>query len=391
MFTLASSTRVGSSSVVEQAAWEIDPINGRDNASGAPGYPKADFAGFAADTRGKALDQSVTITVLGDTDEDVTLTPFFVAPVYLYIRSIPAVMFSGTLTAGTLEWSNSGHQEVNAICSAIPTSWTASDLLGKPMRIASGARAGNATFVALDIGSKTARCAGWMAPGYYNDTAVSGDPFEVVDVVRCTGSWVVAGHGPGKVWLEDIEVGDRGDAHGLECYSPVNATRARVNGCDTFGAGDMYAVGSYMGDGLRPNAGATIELTAAIRAAPKTPIDIRQGGKLYVYEQCLVDGYGVSVEQGSTMVIDVTGSMSVGHTVGVTLFNGAAVDQIGYLWCRDTATRVLEVLPGAVYGYTSGRAPVNVGTGSPTLARVGLTNYSSVPQTNNSAAALVRA
>lgn len=396
MFSLAHSTRVGGAFglSVEQAAWVIDPLNGRDSASGMPGDPLADFAGFKYLTRGQVISQNTTIDVLGNTDENVSLCPEFANNALLKIRSTPTSVLSGTLTAGTLEWSNAGHQEVNLVCSGLPTSWTASDLIGRMIRNTSVARAGNTTWAYKDLGTKKARAPGWTAPFYYNDSGVSGDTFEALSIAQCTGAWLIEGRGHGFVWIEDIELGARGGSHSVEIRSAATATRSRLNSLDVVVGGGLYAIGCYIGDGCRPmNGGSlTLELSVAVRSV-STAIEARQGGNLYLYEQNIADGYGVTVGIGSTCTVDASGSLSCCNcTIGLACVNGGAVDQAGYLWCRDCTTQVLQIYPGVVYGYASGRAPLNVGSTSPSLGTVGVTTIDALPKSaaNNSAHVVVR-
>lgn len=368
-----------------QGAWGVHQTEGDDRAAGTIGDPVATPEEVIR--RVPFIRETIDITMLSTYTADVYLAPAFCAPVYVYVRSVPVPMFSGTLTAGTLEWSNASQQEINAICSALPTSWTASDLLGKPMRITTaGARFGNSTFVAADIASKTALCAGWMAPGYFNSTAVSGDAFEVSDIVRCTGTWHVAGTGPGLVWFEDIEVGGRGQVHDVQLCSRVNATRSRLHGVDVLIGADLYMVGCYAGDGLRYYGNATIELTAMVRSG-NSPLNGRPAGSVLLYEQNIIQGSGWLMEEGTTSVVDSGGSVSVcDTTIAYSMLPHSTLDAPGYFWSRNASSRVLSLVgPLASIGYGSGRAPLNVGTGTPTLLVMAGASHASLPQTNANA------
>jgi hypothetical protein len=403
MMPLAYSTRLSGAAAepVRQTSWYVDHENGDDRAPGTIGDPVESIREIARRTRGMVFDEDVsptyTITcAVGSTPnpENVTLTPVFNGAVNLFIRSVPVPMFSGAMTSGTLEWSDSGHQEVNAVCSGIPTSWTASDLVGKQIRISSGDRAGNATFAAYDMGSKTVRCAGWMHPDYYNDTAVSGDSFDVCDIARYTGHWVVQTIGPGAVWFEDIEIGTRGNQHSLECRGFMNASRARINGCDILEGGSMYLIGCYVGDGLRQTYGScAIELTAMVRPSGSVS-ETRIGGSMYVYEQCLAQGLGMLVSGGKVFV-DSSGSVSsCDASFAYSMSTQSMIDCAGYMWSRNASSRVLSVVgPMSSIGYTSGRVPLNVGTGSPTLLVLAGSSYASLPRTdaNSLANVVVRA
>lgn len=384
MFSLATSTRTAPpTDSIQQTTWWRDHENGDDRNPGTEESPIRTFAEFNRRTQWSTIDRDVTINVaIGTTadTEDVVLMPRFSAFATLYIRSVPVPMFSGTLTSGTLEWSDSGHQEVNAVCSAIPSSWTASDLVGKPMRLANG----NSTFAAYDLGSKTARCAGWMHPDYYNDTGVSGDSFEVCDVARCTGHWVVQGIGRGVVWFEDIEIGARGTLHNIECRSDVTASRSRLNGCDVLSQGTLYAIGCYIGDGCRMTYGScALELTACVRSGA-SPIEVRPGGTLYVYEQNIAQGLGVLIDQNAQVLIDGIGSLSsCDAAFAYSLQPQSRLDSAGYFWSRNATSRVMSVVgPMSSIGYTSGRAPLNVGTGSPTLLVLAGSSYATLPRTD---------
>jgi hypothetical protein len=383
--SLAGTTQTGGGpfgAPSEQFDWEIDPLGGSDSASGRPGYPLSDFAGLSRRLASELIVEDTTVTVLGTTDENVVLLPRFGAAVGLKVRSVPVAMFSGTLSSGTLEWSDSGHQEVNAACSTIPVSATASDLVGKPWRIVGGDRAGNVTFGAVDLGggTKTVRCAGWMAPGYYNDTAIVGDAFEVLDIVRCTGAWFIQGLGPGYVWIEDLEIGNRDNLHDVQICSQATISRARLNGTDVQASGSAYIIGSCCANGLRYYGNITLELTAALRPGASSPLDGRTAGNVYLYEQNLVQGGGWLFQQGSTSAIDSTGSVaSCDATFAFSFLPQATLDAAGYWWSRNASGRVVNVVgPGATIGYATGREPVNVGTGSPTLLVLCGTSYTSL-------------
>lgn len=366
---------------VEEATWEIDSLNGSDGASGRPGYPLADFAGFKYNTRGQVFAQNTTVDVLNGTDENVSLCPELADLAVLCIQATPTVTFSGTLTVGTLEWSDSGHQEVNATCAALPTSWTASGLIDGPIRNTAVAHAGNITWPFVDIGSKTARCPGWTAPGGFNDTGISGDTFEALSLVRCIGSWHIETHGSGVVLLKDIELGSRDELHGVEISGIVTAFRSRLNGTDINPPGSLYVLGSYVFDGCRVTDSIVPELSC-FRRTSGSPIDIR-GGKVYAYEQNVAHGPGVALQQNASLVVDASGSLSIsGAAFALTLLPHSSADLPGTVWSRDASGRILSVGSCASVTYGSGRAPLNVGTGSPTLLVLAGASFASLPRTD---------
>lgn len=377
-----------STGIVEEASWEIDPVNGSDSASGRPGYPLADFAGFSAATRGQTFAQDTTLTVLSDTDENVALAPNLANGALLYVRATPTVFYSGALTSGTIAWDNSTHQEVIAAASGLPTSFTASDLLNRMVRIASGARAGNTTWIGKDLGSKTARCPGWIDPFYDLATGPSGDSFEALTLVRLSGTWSVAARGQGFVWFQDIEVGGRGSPHHLEISSGAAlAARCRLNGVDVSRPASFNVTGCAVVDGFYVNGLATIDRCLVSRPG-NTALGVLPGGSMAIYDQCLAESYGLSMWETSQLSIE--GSVSFcDNTRGATLMPGALVMQTGYCWFRETlqAGQVFFNYPGTTWTYASGRASANYGSTTPGLGTLGGTTITALPQTNANALA----
>lgn len=366
---------------IRQTTWWRDHVNGDDRAAGdSANAPIRTMAEFNRRTRGSVFDQNVTLNVVpgANDDEHVSLSPTFDGGATLYVQSEPTVLFTGTLTSSTLSWSDSGHQEVVVACSALPTSWTASGLVGQTIRRVED---GAISSIAKDIGTKSARCQGWILPDSGYGDAASGDEFEVLDYARSEGSWYLGSFGNGRVVVRHIEIGDRAESHSVAIWGNITCSFARLNGLGVFGWGEAYVEGCYIANGARALSSLTIDRCACVRAA-NTALGTYQGGRLLVYDECLFDApFGLDVDSGSNAVIAGSASIS-SSTTAVTMYPGAILDQIGYLWSRDGGTRIYNAMASSKSTYTSGRAAANYGTGSPALGLLGAAAITALPQVN---------
>jgi hypothetical protein len=368
-------------SPLTQLEWEIHPTEGDDAATGAPGDPLQTYAELFRILDRFLITQTTTVTLLASTAEDVVARAWFSGNGLLRLVSTTAVLFSGTLTAGTLAWDDDTQQEVVVACSGLPTSWTASGLIGKMIRIVDGPRAGNWTFVSRDLGSRLARCAGWSTPNFDLGTAQSGDAFEVLDFVHASGLWTVYTSGRGRLRAQNIELGTR-QAHAVDVFGSIELVQSVANGCDAQAGGDIYAFGSYLGHGPKALGGGsyTIDRAASVRASG-SPWEIGEGGRAYVYDQCIVDGYSLDVFSGPGLRVE--GSLSICNaTEAVIALPGARIHQPGHLWMRDTVTRLAHVYSNAAWSYGVGREPVHVGTTTPDIGLLGGDEIVGFPQVN---------
>jgi len=116
------------------------------------------------------------------------------------------VVATGTITANQ-DWDAATSQEGTITDSALPVSWTDSDLVGKMIVLTTGANAGAIAWIAKDLGSKTTRHSPFVDALAWSPAAVTvGDEYEVVTLTKLNGSLHIEHGVPFGCWLFDLEI-----------------------------------------------------------------------------------------------------------------------------------------------------------------------------------------
>jgi hypothetical protein len=147
-----------------QTTWEVNGVSGDDEATGAEGDPIKTWDEFNRRTDGAESFVDWTVILSGSTPGNDVLRPniklkyddvneTFAA---LWIIGTPTVLYSGSVTGGVVNVGNTFPTVLRPTFtdSAIPTSFTASGLVGKLWKRTDGTRA--YTWIDKDAGSKTA-------------------------------------------------------------------------------------------------------------------------------------------------------------------------------------------------------------------------------------------
>src|SRR5882672_10119391 len=168
-------------SLASQAAWFIDPINGRNNNNGKTLATAIQTrAEFYRRMAGVTLTQIVTVTITssllaGDVGKSVVFSGPFT---YLKFIGTPVVLFTGVIT-GIVNRNGATSTHTSMTIAGLPVSWTASGLVGKIVQAATGTI--RESIIVQDEGAKTA----WLSPPVtragVEDVFVNGETVNVYD------------------------------------------------------------------------------------------------------------------------------------------------------------------------------------------------------------------
>ncbi len=166
-----------------QAAWEIDPADGDDEATGAPGAPIASWAEFAR--RVNQLSTNITVTILSNITEALVGTfTALVTGLTLTVVGTPTVLASGTVLAAA-------EPSVNAegtLTSAAIASWAA--YVGRIVECTSGAAEGCQTVI-LANAAGTAQTPFWFRfTDYSTPLPAAGVDIRVLSMTTTLGAHI---------------------------------------------------------------------------------------------------------------------------------------------------------------------------------------------------------
>lgn len=232
-----------------QDEWYIDPSAGNDSATGAIGEPLKTFREFARRMNG-VLKQRTHVIIMGNlpsTDPlalslrvewDKILSPS--QPPELDIEgttSSPAFSSTVTSAANAVPSSNSSPTLTDTSVANFTTH------VGKIVRVTSGASNGASAWVALNLGSNTARVSEWISPtGFLGGVATApsgGDTYSIYDQITVDsnpdislfgGSGAINGSLP-TVIIQNIKFNSSVVLNGSntlfhECYFPGVSTKS---------------------------------------------------------------------------------------------------------------------------------------------------------------------
>lgn len=178
-----------------QTAWWIDGTNGNDENSGvALGLPLKTHGELQRRLGRQVIKQAVTVTILTSlAANDPIVVDYSTAQsaVVTYLGTETVVYGPSTFTSLTAK-NSATNTPLQVTDTAIPTSWTASSLVGKCIRHLSGGVPDSRAWVAKDLTAKAARISqatsnALTATGSATVTQVNswsnGDAFDVVDQV----------------------------------------------------------------------------------------------------------------------------------------------------------------------------------------------------------------
>lgn len=183
MSALAVNGQAVRQSLASQAAWFIDPIKGRDSASGTTlARAIQTRTEFARRMFGVTLTQDVTVTVTSSLLAGDDRQPFVLSDPALgfsvnYV-GVPTLLFTGTITAYTNRNGATSQRALMTIA-GLPVSWTASGLVKKVIEKT------DASVIGVVIADLTAKQA-WISPplssGNLTTNFVNGDVVNVYEM-----------------------------------------------------------------------------------------------------------------------------------------------------------------------------------------------------------------
>lgn len=144
-----------------QAAWEIDPINGNDAASGVPGDPIASWAELNRRWGSGQIGQNTTVDILGNLAEPIVTSATVAAGSRVVVTGRATTIASGTLTGAVSrnEVTNQAQRVTQAAINWATAGPGGSSLIGQRMRLTANGAIG---WLALNnpggAGTDTARC-----------------------------------------------------------------------------------------------------------------------------------------------------------------------------------------------------------------------------------------
>lgn len=242
-----------------QESWFVHPTAGNDENSGATqGLALRTHAELRRRLNGQVIQQTVTVTILADLDENIELSiaPKTIADRLLY-RGVPSAVTSGTVDVFTQFDSSELAQTATTLTAVGVSDWT--PFVDKRIRFTSGPAAGRMAWIAKAIGSQarlSALPSGSLPP-------VSGNTYVIEDLNWVKGisleaacSWALTA----SIEISDLQLGDptngsgsngltlrTGSAIGLvaNCRANsllVNCERATFQNCAYFGnsAGNTF-------------------------------------------------------------------------------------------------------------------------------------------------------
>lgn len=336
-----------------QATWFIDPVNGNDSATGLTSGTAIKTEGQRRQRIGSApILVSTTVTLLGTAAAGDFFNPPLVGPGgYIYYTGTlgATVLFTGVLTAAAAQ---SGNNPATVTDSSIPVSWTASGLVGKRLRVTSGARAGAVQFIAADLGSKRAMIGDAQIPpkGAFQGFATTrvtlqvGDPY----VIEQLPMWPIAfqsgiaaevnGGFYAKIGWEGLNF-SKPDGSGSWAVVPNYGTGEVHNfmGCNMSAmAGTFSAYASLWDHGFLPDAGHQPLLDGCVILSSGSTVCYADPGSDVV----LTDGTIFVGASNSGTAFDVLGTVNVYGAAGAGFINssgdGVRVAPGGFLVAGST-------------------------------------------------------
>src|SRR5215204_1032716 len=166
----------------------VDPDLGNNKNSGNQGHPVASLSEVARRLHTHLIEGSVNIYL--PEGELTDLGTFMIDTAFVglvSIRGTRTLIDSGEITALQV-FDSTAKEDQRITDSTLPTSWTASDFVGKLIVLTTGANMGAYAWVNSDLGSKEAT----VSPFYdeTNDAHVTpdvGDEYSVYDVTKIIG------------------------------------------------------------------------------------------------------------------------------------------------------------------------------------------------------------
>jgi hypothetical protein len=160
----------------QQRQWFIDPANGSDDNTGEDaGHPiKTDRErNFRLGPMPTFAAGDYHVHLLGDITTGLAFRGTCLnSNIYVHASAThgagASALFAGTIDAGTVAQNKPANTPWQIKANSIPTSWTASGLMSKRLRLTSGGAAGGTSWAMRDLGTKTARCCQvWGGPAAY--------------------------------------------------------------------------------------------------------------------------------------------------------------------------------------------------------------------------------
>lgn len=394
-----------------QAAWFIDPVNGSDAATGLTSGTALKTDRERARRVGAApITTAIKVTLLGSASSGDYLSPPIVGPGgFVLFTGSPGATTNrtGTLTAAAAQ---SGNSQGTVSDSSLPTSWAASSLLARRLRITSGARAGAVTWIANEPVAKTA---GVGDPETYAVTyppsvagttvTLSTDPY----VAELLPEWLIlpqntqvaqfnyTGNTNAMLAFEGISFSDTARTGGAVLYS-----EAKINQFGTSNTVLFY--GCYMGGitgvftaiaccwedfGLHTYAGSAIYLLGCVVLGD---IFVYQGAAIYPQQGTIFVGGGGNFIDGAMVSQNAQACGFINSSVdGFCVNPPGKVWMSGAMWGSGNAGYGAKVLGQGQLTYTG--TPTLTGTSGNAIVGGDVVSWSTIATNGYASASLAGA
>jgi hypothetical protein len=361
-----------------QGTWYVAWTTGNDENSGLAGFPVKTVTEVFRRTGGEFLGEApfTEFQILEDSPENVSWNIERNPPL---VVGAATTVFSGTVSSAQA-WDR-GTAVGEFTCLSLPTSWTASNLVGRRFIMTSGALTGYVGWIVADLGSK--RCL--FSPlastitaytGVEAGSPSNGDTFDVYEVPELTGTHDFNGVESRIPAFSDLDLGTPGQAHylssiaggcqfwqcglyGLDSKSGlVHAIGCRVDNFRCYQSSFSIYAESWLSGGWTIYDG---KLTLASTLSTTTMYAGRNYGGGNVTLQL------IPVEAGPEFGVCV-----VGTATGFVIDSGATVDSNNNrIWMKDVTGVGIQMSSGASLIYEDTEPVAMLGTVPTTQVSLG--------------------
>ena len=353
-----------------QAVWHIDPAGNDENVGATAG------AGNALKTHDELVRRIGPVLGLGVSTYTITFDAAYTgglswvgyrpaSRVYLNYHGARTVLYSGSMTAGSVLQVAATNTRAKCIDAAIPTSWTLSGLIGKKMVWTSGTQSGRVGYAAKDVAAKSAEISRPIDVSTTSQGSPAvNDTFDVVDLTQINGGLDVDGWF--GVGLFDLAfVGPIPATAWQSLLSAQDGCNVVIYGC-TFENGTAYLFGSsffdFLGCWFAPTAGLICSGYGGICYLEGSVFHSVLSATSTADIECYEDNYlwapavlasacngNVSIASGSTLALLDMPALSTGYTV-----RGNEKPYLnGLLWGTGGGAYVLTVGAAGIIRYTT--------------------------------------
>ncbi len=347
---------------VNQATWYINASSGNDENSGvSSGAALQTHDEFMRRISRHTITQTIDVFIVGNYTDDVNINVTFDNDTLVFLNywGVITPIFTSTFT-GVTNYNAASQQEDIVTDTAIPTSWTASSLVNKLIRVTSGTGAGAYAAVAKDLGTKQARISRWYDVLNFTEMTVGiGDTYEVYTVNKFGGTVVLDVKGVGQVYFSDLDLATTDVTHGVNAIRGTSfMIGCHLNGLDIESTAEQVGlIACRIKNGCRTN-GSNIIMDACLAVRDTTAaIQSRENGRIFINTATMCQGTGgVSVDPRGFISVDEPLAI-FDCTTAMTVGNSGVLELNDYLWGKGVSTTGIDVKANGAVSYDPAKVP----------------------------------